>query len=88
MDEFTEQERHQIDDMHRRNLEGLSADEVKLLMRWNAAVALQQDEYQQEQKRRDEYLKERIKQSQAETDAAIDRLQALKEKALARLERG
>ena len=74
--------------MHRRNLEGLTADEVKLLMRWNAAVTLQQDEYQQEQARREEYLKERIKQTQAETDAAIDRLQALKEKALARLERG
>lgn len=88
MDEFTEQERHLIDDMHRRNLEGLTADEVKLLMRWNAAVTLQQDEYQQEQARREEYLKERIKQTQAETDAAIDRLQALKEKALARLERG
>lgn len=42
--EFTEAERRTIDDIHKRNFEGLTPDEVQLYGRWCADVAAEKRE--------------------------------------------
>ena len=87
MDEFTEQELHAIDDMHRRNLEGLTSDEVQLLVRYNQAIALQTAKFQAEQERANAEMKARIEQSETQTNAALDMMRQMRNAAIARLER-
>ena len=44
---FTEQERLQIDDICKRGLQNLTADEVTLYARWTTANEMDQTEYQE-----------------------------------------
>lgn len=39
MDEFTERELNTINDIYRREFQDMTAEEVQLLLRWNAAQA-------------------------------------------------
>ena len=86
MDEFTEKERHTIDEIYKREFENLTADEVRLLLRWNANNTLHNAEFEAEQNRRNEYLNEKKKLLNDERKAAIDVLKTKKAIALARLE--
>lgn len=75
---FTEQERMTIDDIHRRNFENLTPDEVALLLRWNTAQTEYKTRLSDESKRRDEYLQQKIENAKQELDC---RLSILNEKA-------
>ena len=45
--DFTEEERMQIDNICKRGLQGLTAEEVELYARWTTANELDQAEYQE-----------------------------------------
>lgn len=70
MDEFSERERKQIDDIYRREFQEMSAEEVQLLMRWNAAQA-----------KADELVKAQIETMRAESAARIEEARKTEEKA-------
>lgn len=72
--EFTEEERHRIDEAYRANLEGLSADDVRLLQEWEAARALESSEHQA-----------RLDAIKAESDAHVAQAQARADQAAANL---
>lgn len=70
MDEFTEKERNTIDDIYRREFQDMTAEEVQLLLRWNAAQA-----------KNDELVKAEIVAMNAEKEARIDEIRKTAEKA-------
>lgn len=70
MDEFTEKERNTIDDIYRREFQGMTPEEVQLLLRWNAAQA-----------KNDELVKAEIAAMNAEKEARIEETRKTAEKA-------
>lgn len=84
---FTEQERMTIDDIHRRNFENLTSDEVALLLRWNTAQTEFKTRLSDESKRRDEYLQQKIENAKQELDYRLGILNEKAQIARQRLER-
>lgn len=84
-EEFTEQELRSVNDMHKRQFENLTADEVALLIRWNTAKVAAETRASDEQNRQAQYLQVMMENANRETAAALENLNELKAAALARL---
>ena len=85
--EFTEQQRHAIDDICKRGFENLTSDEVQLLVSWETEKAISGAKYEAEEKRRDEYLEKRNEESKLKFNEQMEILRTKKEIAKERLER-
>lgn len=90
MDEFTEKERHLIDELYeRKNKEDatFNVEELDLLSRYESAIAIRDHEYSERDKKRIED-EERIMQSLLQTEkVARDNLNELHARALSRMDR-
>lgn len=86
MIEFTEQEQNIITDIHKRNFENLTPDEVQLYARWKTAIALRDTEFQSKQDAMKNEMQARINLTAEIAETAKSNLAELKQAALARLE--
>ena len=82
---FTEQERRTIDSIYARNCEGLSSDEVQLLIAWENMRALHNAEFQAEQERLDALMEAEKAAKDEEHAQAMENLELTHQAALARL---
>lgn len=85
--DFTEEQKHTIDDICKRNFESLTADEVKLYADWQAALVLDDAEFKAKQDAIAAESAARIKALDSKAKTARKNLNDLKAAALARLER-
>ena len=85
--DFTEEQKHTIDDICKRNFENLTQDEVKLYADWQAALALDDAEFKAKQDAFSAESAARIKALDSKAKTARKNLNDLKAAALARLER-
>ena len=85
METFTEQERHTIDDIYKREFQDMSADEVQLYARWTAALALNDAEHQAKLELWRKMAQERSTARKEQAALAKQNLKDLKAAALARL---
>lgn len=83
---FTEQELDAIDAIYAKNFENLSADEVQLYARWQAALALADAEFNAMIQAMQESSQAKIASLSEIADTAKQNLRELKEAALHRLE--
>lgn len=85
--EFTEEQKHTIDDICKRNFENLSAEEIKLYADWQVALALDDAEFKAKQEALAAESAARIKALESKAKTARKNLNDLKAAALTRLER-
>lgn len=86
LENFTQQEREMLDDINKRELQNLTAEEVQLYARWQSYLAVHRAEFEAEQARLQAESEARIQAAAAESQAVLQNLEALKNAALARLE--
>lgn len=85
MEQFTEQERHTIDDIHKRNFQDMTPDEVQLYARWTATKAVADSEHQAKLELWREMSAARSAARKEQAALAKQNLKELKAAALARL---
>ena len=85
MEHFTEEERHTLDDIHKRYFKDMTPDEVQLYARWTAANAVADSEHQAKLELWREMSQARSAARQEQAALAKQNLKDLKAAALARL---
>lgn len=86
MYEFTEAERHAINDIYKREMQDMTPDEVALFTKWNIEQALQAEDVKVKNDAIMEKLEAEKASFDAQADAAINALEQLTQAALKRLE--
>lgn len=86
MDEFSEKERAAIDDLLKRDFENATSDEIQLYARWQAYIALRDEEFKAKIELQKSESEARIKALADVAKAAKKNLTELKKAALKRLE--
>ena len=83
MEDFTEEERCIINDLHQREFQGMTADEVALYARWESAKAVFDESLQAELASITATCTARINAMEEQRDIAIANLEAQKDAAIA-----
>ena len=83
---FTEQERHRIDQIYKNDLENMSSDDARLLIRWETALTEAKTLANQEVQNAQTEMQTRLQIAQEQAQEASAALQELKNAALSRLE--
>lgn len=83
--EFTEEERHTIDSIYKRNKENLTSDEVELLVAWETQNAMMRESYQEEMRLMNEQIQQDMQHAQEQHQAAVDNMNAMHQAAIDRL---
>ena len=83
MEDFTEEERCIVNDLYRREFQGMTADEVALYARWESAKAVFDASLQAELDSISAACMARISAMESQRDAAIANLEAQRDAAIA-----
>ncbi len=83
MNQFTEHERDIITDLARREYQDMTADEVQLYARWQAAKALADSEFEHEREQREAITAEKLALARAQNEAAIAAINEIRDRAIA-----
>ena len=83
--EFTEEERHRISDIDRRNRADLTAEEVALIVEWENAMAVSTAEFEAAESRLDSEHETRLANLQSEHEQAVSNMNAMHQAAIDRL---
>lgn len=84
---FTEEERHRLDQIHKNQPDSVSADDAKLMIKWEKAITEAKTLSNQEVQNVQTEMQARLQIAQTQAQEASTTLQELKAAALARLER-
>ena len=83
---FTEEERHAIDSIYKRNKENLTSGEVELLVAWETQNAMMRESYQEEMRLMNEQIQQDMQHAQEEHQTAVTNMNAMHQAAMDRLE--
>lgn len=81
--QFTEQERNIITDLAKREYQNMTAEEVQLYARWEAAKALAESDYQHALEQREAITAEKLALARAQNEAAIAAINEIRDRAIA-----
>ena len=85
--EFTNAEQERINQLYGNDFDNVTADDIQLIARWEAAKAMRELHYQAKLEALKTETEAKIAQSEAVSEKAMSDLEELKNAAMARLER-
>lgn len=86
MEQFTNEEKHRIDELYGNDFQGITPEDATLIGRWESAKALMEDEHNAKIEFMRQESQVAIEQAAEQAAYAMETLEKCRDEALARLE--
>lgn len=86
MEQFTNEEKHRIDELYGNDFKGITPEDALLIGRWEANKAIMEDEHQKKMDLMRQESQAAIEQAREQAAYAMETLERCRDEALARLE--
>lgn len=86
MEQFTNEEKHRIDELYGNDFQGITPEDAMLIGRWERARALMEDEHNAKMEAMRQESQAAIEQAREQAAYAMKTLEKCRDEALARLE--